>query len=106
MAITTSLNAGQRTVTLTYTAENTKVLSLMTDAAKWNYDVKKKFQVYSAALERNKVWDELTTLEKLNILDFSVREQLISWARQYYFTQNITAAQEAVTTAGEAAYEL
>lgn len=105
MAITTSLAGGQRTITLTYTADNAKVTQLLTDAARWMYDVKHKFNETDgdgAPIP----WEDLTQLQRLNIIDYSVKAALLQWAKSYHYNAEILTAQEAIRAEEEEAYAL
>ena len=106
MAISTSLSNGTRTVVLTYQGPTVKVVSLLTDAARWLHDIKGLYHIYSEELERDLLWDELSNAQKLGVIDQGVRHQLLKWSRDYYFNMNIPAAQQGVVDIGETTYEL
>lgn len=112
MALTTSLSDSTRTVIFTYSADNTKMLALLTDAAMWLYTVKRLFPVTVTegtppdVTTRDKTWEELTTGERLSIVDQGVKATILKWGMDYYYNQNIAGATETVKAAGENTYAL
>jgi hypothetical protein len=106
MPISTSTANGNRTVTLTYTAENQKVLDVLTDAGQWEYTVKGLFPVHSEALERNKTWAELTNNEKLLIIEQGVRAAIVNWSKNYYRFTQLPGHETTIITERDAKYGL
>ena len=101
MAITTSVDGDNRTVTIEYTALKTKVDPTLTDAAQWIYEHPGKghgdFTVYNEGEEPTaKTFDELTNLEKLQLIDKGVKASILHWAKNKDSNDKEIAAREAV----------
>jgi hypothetical protein len=106
MAITTTLTNGNRTVTLTYIAENQKVLNILTDAAKSLYITQRKFLVLDDETDLPLTWNKLSNAQKLKVIDSGVREWLKQTARDWHYNEQLPLAQQTIITEGETNYDL
>jgi hypothetical protein len=94
MTISVSTSGTNRTVTLEYTANSVKIDTTLDRAARYMYIYKSKYQQYS---NDNLVkYDNLTTQQKLNIIDSMIKDCVLLAAKNCHVNDNVT---EANTTA-------
>jgi len=86
MAITTQVNGSNRTVTLTYEALKVKVDPTLAKAAEWIYTTKGRYHIQNPD-QTDKVYDDLTNQEKLNVIDKAVKGAIIHWAKSKFITE-------------------
>lgn len=94
MAINKTVNGGNTTVTLSYTATTEKVDSTLTDAAKYLYD---KTGGHGVELAEDETVDDLTTAEIGAIIDNYVKTIILNAAKVY----NSQKAQETARATAE-----